>query len=279
MLCLPLLAALRRQHLRAPLHFAGVRESAEVLAAFGAADAVLSSEDLQLWALGGDSAASQRARERLRQYARVIGDAEELHHLPAGDPVVSVFAPLPKEPSVHAADWILRQLGFPDAKPDDGLLPARMAVPIDPSVLLHPGAGSDRKRWPRPRFEELAQELVHAGQAVTVALGPVELERDDPRRWQWPDGTTFVAVSTLALGYQLRSSRACVANDSGPAHLAAALGVPTVAVFGPTDPAVWAPRGNHVRVVGEPTQGPPDAPVASVLAALRDLGLAAQRPA
>jgi ADP-heptose:LPS heptosyltransferase len=51
------------------------------------------------------------------------------------------------------------------------------------------------------------------------------------------------------LGCWLASARIYVGNDSGITHLAAAVGTPVVAVFGETDPAVWAPRGERVRVV------------------------------
>jgi heptosyltransferase-3 len=272
-LCLPLLAALRREQPSASLHFAGVHEHACVLAAYGAVDVALSSEDLHLWALAGSGAAAARARERLSRYSRVVGDAEELNRLDSADTEVRVFAPLPPVTGVHAADWLLLQLGLPVAQAGDSLFrSARGAAPR--AILLHPGAGGEHKRWPRARFLELAGELARTGHEVAVAFGPVELERDDPRAWPWPRGTAFAASGdAVTLAQQLAASRACIANDSGPAHLAAALGVPTVAVFGPTDPTVWAPRGGHVRVVGGPTSGPPDAPVGAVLAAVADLGL------
>ena len=47
----------------------------------------------------------------------------------------------------------------------------------------------------------------------------------------------------------LRSARIYIGNDSGITHLAAALGTPVVAIFGPSDPNLWAPRGEHVRIV------------------------------
>jgi len=62
-----------------------------------------------------------------------------------------------------------------------------------------------------------------------------------------------------------------VGNDSGPTHLAAAVGCPTVAVFGPTDPVVWAPVGSRVSILGGPSSGtrwPEVAPVESALRAL-----------
>jgi ADP-heptose:LPS heptosyltransferase len=63
---------------------------------------------------------------------------------------------------------------------------------------------------------------------------------------------------------------AFIGNDSGITHLAAAVGAPTLAVFGPTDPALWAPRGKAVRVVG-PVRGGGFPGLAEALDALRSL--------
>ena len=74
-------------------------------------------------------------------------------------------------------------------------------------------------------------------------------------------GTRFlVALTAVQLAQALQDSHLFVGNDSGPTHLAAMLGVPTVALFGPTDAGVWAPVGPHVRVLEAP---------AGVLGALR----------
>ena len=50
----------------------------------------------------------------------------------------------------------------------------------------------------------------------------------------------------------LATARIYIGNDSGITHLAAAVGTPVVALFGPTDPRIWAPRGPHVRVIAKP---------------------------
>jgi heptosyltransferase III len=74
-----------------------------------------------------------------------------------------------------------------------------------------------------------------------------------PVRWcAGPEETLDDAVrfeNLYELGCWLASARLYVGNDSGITHLAAAVGTPVVAIFGPSDPAIWAPRGERVSVV------------------------------
>jgi ADP-heptose:LPS heptosyltransferase len=138
-------------------------------------------------------------------------------------------------------------------------------------VVFQPGAGSTAKVW--PGFAALADRLRAAGLPLVALAGPADgpvvqallevgaLEEDSLVR-DWPL-REIAALLSLA--------RAVVGNDSGPTHLAAVVGCPTVALFGPTDPAVWAPLGAHVRVVAGPPRGAPWADVDRVVAALQAL--------
>jgi hypothetical protein len=141
------------------------------------------------------------------------------------------------------------------------------------AVVLQPGAGSPAKAW--PGFAALARRLRAAGLPVVALAGPADGPAvdallvaggvpEDALARDWPLGE-IAALLSLAL--------ATVGNDSGPSHLAAAVGCPTVAVFGPTDPLVWAPLGPHARVVAATRGGDPwaDVDVGRVEAALRDL--------
>lgn len=117
-------------------------------------------------------------------------------------------------------------------------------------MVVHPGSGSARKNWPIERFRALAEEHRACGRDVTWCIGPAEIESglaamlgDDVLRCE----------SLVELAGRLATARRYIGNDGGITHLAAALGVPTVAIFGPTNPRLWAPRGGHVRVVtGDP---------------------------
>jgi len=265
LLMLPVLAALRRAHPGAELHCAGVVEFADVLAAFGAADRALSSESLQLWALRSDSADGGRARARLGAYAHVVADDPAAA---AAGAHVQVFDPRPCRSDALLALQIGAALEL-RVDPGDAVLPRRPPAGERGPVMLAPGSGSPGKCWPRARWLELAAHLAAAAPPAVV-VGPAEQQRDDPRRWPWPAGTSFVAeASCVDLALRLASARAFVGNDSGVTHLAAALLVPTVALFGPTAPAVWRPPSPSCTCVGSGTgAAPPDVATAAVLAAV-----------
>jgi ADP-heptose:LPS heptosyltransferase len=120
------------------------------------------------------------------------------------------------------------------------------------AVVLQPGAGSASKVW--PGFAAMARRIREAGSPVVALAGPADgpavealmaagvLTEECVAR-DWP----LVEIAGL-----LSLARAAVGNDSGPSHLAAAIGCPTVAVFGPTDPRVWAPVGPRVETLGGP---------------------------
>ncbi len=127
---------------------------------------------------------------------------------------------------------------FFDALPPPDATP-RIHCPRDDGgfTVIHPFSGSPRKNWPLENFRRLA-----------AVLGPC--------RWcAGPEEPLDGAVrfeDLYDLACWLASARLYVGNDSGITHLAAAVGTPVIALFGPTDPAVWAPRGPRVQVVRIP---------------------------
>lgn len=120
-------------------------------------------------------------------------------------------------------------------------------------VLIHPGAGSPRKRWPLGNFLSLARELEKRGIDTVFLLGPAESELGD--------GLSGKAVvtpeDTARLWDLLLTVRAFIGNDAGPAHLAGLAGVPTTLLFGPSDPVRWTPQGPRVMVIRPALDCPP----------------------
>jgi heptosyltransferase-2 len=128
-------------------------------------------------------------------------------------------------------------------------------------VGIHPGATNSRaKRWLPDRFAEVAGRLGVATNARVVVLGgpsETELTREVARRLEDPP---FMLAGKTSLGELMgviASLSLFLSNDSGPMHLAAALGTSTVAVFGPTDPRETGPVGKAALVVREPVECSP----------------------
>jgi ADP-heptose:LPS heptosyltransferase len=133
--------------------------------------------------------------------------------------------------------------------------------------VLAPGSGSRTKNWPRAHWLALAAALP-ATAALAVVVGPTEQERDDPRTWAWPRPAQFlVDVAVVALASRLREASLFVGNDSGTTHLAAMLGLPTVALFGPSHAGVFSPQGPEVAVLQAPAGELAELAPATVLAA------------
>lgn len=137
--------------------------------------------------------------------------------------------------------------------------PARGPI-VDGPVVLHPGSGGVRKCWPRERWEALGEHLEAIGRPVAVVLGEAERERWPPaaqRAWR-ERFDCYMPGSPLDLSKLIFGAGVFVGNDAGPTHLAAQLGVPTVALFGPTDPRIWGPTGPSVRIVAPDEPRPMD---------------------
>jgi ADP-heptose:LPS heptosyltransferase len=124
------------------------------------------------------------------------------------------------------------------------------------TVAVHPGSGGPRKCWPADRFADLVQAL----RLPTVLIeGPADREQCDRVGGLLPEEVQVARARGLGPGKlaALVSRCACyLGNDSGVSHLAAALAVPTVAIFGPTDPTVWAPLGERVVTLRDADQWP-----------------------
>lgn len=117
-------------------------------------------------------------------------------------------------------------------------------------VVLHPGSGGKAKRWPLDRFVALARAIRrNKGMEVVFAAGEADDDLVAALRADGEGDGLLTGLSLVALAGVLRTACCYVGNDSGITHLAAAVGIPVVALFGATDPAMWGPRGERVRIL------------------------------
>ncbi len=124
-------------------------------------------------------------------------------------------------------------------------------------IAIHPGSGGSQKCWPIPSFAALINHLWQRHYPVLLLAGPADHQRvKDIQRLLPPQPipnslTTLIDLPLIQVAQRLLKCRCYTGNDSGITHLAAMLGIPTVALFGPTNPSTWHPIGPAVTIIQE----------------------------
>ena len=124
---------------------------------------------------------------------------------------------------------------------------------IDQFAILNPGAGWGAKQWPASRFGYVAKKLAEDGVKSVINFGPGEEELARAVESGSGGAAELVACSISELIALTRRARIFIGGDTGPMHLAAALRVPVVGIFGPTDPARNGPFGTCSIVLRSPS--------------------------
>jgi heptosyltransferase-1 len=119
-------------------------------------------------------------------------------------------------------------------------------------AILNPGAGWGAKRWPAERYGEVARKLAHQGMRSILNYGPGEEELVRAAEAASAGTAKAMSCSITELIALTRRARLFIGGDTGPLHLAAALRVPVVAIYGPTDPARNGPYGTRSVVLRSP---------------------------
>lgn len=167
--------------------------------------------------------------------AHVIEQDMELARAIAGDDLQPVAPLLPIDP--EAESWCNALLNAPGNQP---------------VALITPGAGWGAKRWPVERYAAVAAGLHSRGLRVLINAGPGE----EPLVDAIQSASNHVAMPVKASLGQLvaltRRIALCIAGDTGPLHLACALGKPVVGIYGPTDPSRNGPYGTRSVVLRSP---------------------------
>lgn len=256
-LTLPLLAALRRFFPEAAVTFMGNRDTASL--ANGSYIDILEPAERHgintFFVEGGDLDAS--LSDFFASFDLILSFRTDRDGIFAANirracrGLVVSSPPAPDRPGIHTADFLLSSLDATGADWRSFVTPEPL-LPLeggqkDNLVAIHPGSGSSSKCWPLDRFVEIARRLEReTGLKPSFILGPAEADMRRTIGWHFSayDNRDIHEVAAF-----LKGCRAYVGNDSGVTHLAAALGVPTLALFGPTDPLVWGPRGGDARVL------------------------------
>lgn len=268
-LTLPVLAALRAQFPSAQLTVLGYPHIARLAVLGGLADAVKPIE-----ARGLADCFNARAEVPLEWAEFFAGFAIILSYLYDPDSVFeqhvrgctkAVFIAGPHRPSeadgIHACEVFLKpleRLAIFDADPVPRLEPKTepaSAAQNRFTLAVHPGSGSERKNWPEAKWAELLGRLAGLTPAKLLLVGgEAEGERLARLAHVWPADRLSVAQSLplTELALRLTGCTAFVGHDSGVTHLAAALGLPGVALWGDTDPAIWRPRSERMRRLHAP---------------------------
>ena len=275
-LALPALAALRRKFPRSCITIAGNTDYLPC-SAWGHADRVLSLSALPLHALYSDGGLQgseaewwasfdlliswtgagndqfQKSMAALGKPALVAGwrpKAGELRHVsrifadslypwvPLEERIPHARVSIPEAETLEARDWLLRRRGSRAKR----------------LVAVHPGASSGEKRWPIDRFRSVAA-LLEPSFDLLIVEGPAEpgLAVELARRLR-PEGCVIAASLQLRLLVAILSCcDAYLGNDSGISHLAAALGLRSVVIYGPTSPEQWSPAGPSAVVLRDAT--------------------------
>jgi len=244
---LPALACLRRRWPGAHLVLAGNPTAAVLAREAGLVDEVVAEHDRRWLPLFGDDDLPPDLRGFLDGFDLILSywpdrDGCLRRHL-SGRPLVT-GTPWPAQgpAAAHFCAPLLPAFGL---TPDRLVYPLAAPAPQPAWVALHPGSGSPAKNWPLARWAELARWLqVERRARLFIVSG--EAEAADVLAGV---GEPWRQLPLPVLRDRLAQCRLFLGHDSGVGHLAAATGTPSVLLFGPTEPTVWAPPAPTVRVV------------------------------
>jgi heptosyltransferase-3 len=269
LMCLmPALAAISRRHPGASIELMARLELAQLLVGRSVVARAHSIDAREVGELF-DAEPSGGARRFFAGFDRIYSffasdDSRFRARLTAATDAGVSFHPFRPDGDGHVSEGYLRAIGeaasLVDARiePTPGDLAAASRVLAESKcdgsnlIVIFPGSGSPAKNWPADKFAALASMLNDSRRSCVVVLGPAETLIEPVFRDARVPVLSDLDLPTVAAIARLASI--FVANDSGVAHLAAAVGASGVVIFGPTDPVRWRPWGSgHIDILrGEP---------------------------
>jgi len=261
-LTLPVLAALRERFPQADIEVLGYPRIASLALSGGLAKAVhaLESPGLAMFFAKGGSF-DPEWREFFGQFAIVISylfDPDGIFETNVKSCGPGQFIAAPHRPdeakSIHASDVFLKPLERLTIFGGDSVARLQLPGPVkrENTVALHPGSGSESKNWPELNWRELLVHLLdHSPLDLLLVGGEAEGEKLQRLAKRLPGDRIEIAqhVPLQELAPRLANCAGYIGHDSGLTHLASALGLPTLVLWGASNETVWRPLGEHVSVL------------------------------
>jgi heptosyltransferase-3 len=246
---LPALALLRGRWPQAWIELVGNAAAGALAVGAGLVDAVHSQHEARWAGLYGAAPLPPALGDWLAGFDLILnfwpdpaGELDRRFPARAGQTVLAATALPAQAPAAAHYCAPLRPLGL---APASLLYPLRPPAPEPRLVAIHPGSGSPRKNWPLDRWIALAHWLEReCGARLLVISGEAE-----PANLLAGIGEPARQLPLTQLAERLARCGFFVGHDSGVSHLAAAAGVPSLLLFGPTDPAMWAPPSPRVQIL------------------------------
>jgi ADP-heptose:LPS heptosyltransferase len=282
-LTLPVLAALRGHFPGLPIEILGQPRIASIAVAGGLAERASALESAALAGLfARDGSRLPAAVEYFSEFDLIVSyvyDPERIFQTNVSLCSAARFIAGPHRPdealNVHATELLLRPLealGIRDADARPRLdLPAGADRVEGDCLALHPGSGGEQKNWPEQKWKELLEILALKTQWNFLLIGgEAEGSRCQRLAAVVPTGRAVIAqdLPLVELARKMKSCAAFIGHDSGITHLAAALDLPGLALWGPTAETTWRPQSDRIKILRHPG-GLVDLPVETVFNALR----------
>ncbi len=271
LLTFPILQRLRAQAPPTHITFIGNSSVLPLAQVCGVADEAYDYQDARWARLFMPGSVQDRIIQRSERAICWLNDPEGIieHNLRAAGIKQIIVAPGRPSPgeAIHIVEYLARTVGVSWHLRDDGPQMLLRLPGIEENVsadgarrpvAIHPGSGGAHKCWPVEYFVDVIHALWGRGLPVLLLAGPAERERlarlrmllsepPYPELLRW-----LIDAPLLDVAQHLLTCRAYLGNDSGLTHLAALLGTPTVALFGPSDSRMWRPVGRVVSVLHKP---------------------------
>lgn len=254
-LTLPAIRLLRETIAGCHLEIIGYPAIAELARTAGLADSVRSLEHRTMAPLFAKTAPIDEAlAEHLRSFNLVVSFLYDPDgHFRAsmervGVKTLTECAPRVQNDGEHASKQLAKGLEKLAMFLEDDLLQKTIfpsSTERSGKIIIHPGSGSEKKNWPLEHWLRLADDFPATDFVFITG------EAEEARGVKIPQHTNWHSLPLSELAARFTTCSAFLGHDSGISHLAAACGVPSLLLFGPTNPAVWAPPQPWVQVLRE----------------------------